>query len=214
MMEKKEPEKRVKKKKLTKEQRIRKLVLTLAVIIGVFVTAITTAYRKTRQEERKKNMVRDQLEEYYSKGDYKALTDYYYEQRPDVNDSKYAKYKSISGLYDEYAVVIGYLEDSYVKLTDEFDGNDDIRWDLEQAFRVILLCDISKEDGYPHDVEKGVTDIRKMTTDYLTEKLLLTSDEIEAIADQNLKAISREDTEKVNEVIDELAIEAMSRVSQ
>ena len=53
-----------------------------------------------------------------------------------------------------------------------------------------------------------------MMTDYLTEKLLLTSDEIEAIADQNLKAISREDTEKVNEVIDELAIEAMSRVSQ
>ena len=101
-----------------------------------------------------------------------------------------------------------------MKLTDEFDGNDDIRWDLEQAFRVILLCDISKEDGYPHDVEKGVTDIRKMMTDYLTEKLLLTSDEIEAIADQNLKAISREDTEKVNEVIDELAIEAMSRVSQ
>ena len=77
MMEKKEPEKREKKKKLTKEQRIRKLVLTLAVIIGVFVTAITTAYRKTRQEERKKNMVRDQLEEYYSKGDYDhAISDY------------------------------------------------------------------------------------------------------------------------------------------
>ena len=49
-------------------------------------------------------------------------------------------------------------------------------------------------------------------TGYLTEKLLITSDEIETIADQNLKAEGLEDTKKVNEVIDELAVESMSRV--
>ena len=168
-MEKNESERPSKKRKLTKKQRIKKLVMTLAIIVGIFVTAVTTAYRKTRQEERKKNMVRDQLEKYYSEGDYKSLSDYYHERETELTDSKYAKYKSICGLYDEYAVVKSYLDEAYVKLTDEIEENDDLRWELEQAFRVILLCDISREDGYPHDVEKGVTDIRAMMTGYFKE---------------------------------------------
>ncbi|MBQ8951460.1 MAG: hypothetical protein IJ065_09975 [Eubacterium sp.] len=211
-MDKKESERPSKKRSSSKKKRVKKLVLILAVIVGVFVTAIITAYQKTRQEARKVNMVRDEMERLYSEGDYEGLSEYYYEQKPDAADAKYAKYKSVTDIYNEYFIVMTYMEESYEKLTDEYEGNEDIRWDLEQMFRVILLCDICREDGFPHDEEKGVSDIRKMLTDYMTEKLLITSEEIESVAEKNLKAISLEDTEKVNEVIDELAIDAMSRV--
>ena len=204
--------KKIKSEKPSGRKRLKKLILTLAIIAGMFITAISVSYKKTREAERKKNQVRDEMEKMYSEGDYEALTDYYFKRKADLGDSKYAKYKSISELYAEYQFVMGFMDEAYGKLIDGVDGNDDIRWELEQAFRVILLCDVCKEDGYPHGEEKGVTDIRGLMTGYLTEKLLITSDEIETIADQNLKAEGLEDTKKVNEVIDELAIESMSRV--
>ena len=204
--------KKIKSEKPSGRKRLKKLILTLAIIAGMFITAISVSYKKTREAERKKNQVRDEMEKMYSEGDYEALTDYYFKRKADLGDSKYAKYKSISELYDEYQFVMGFMDEAYGKLIDGVDGNDDIRWELEQAFRVILLCDVCKEDGYPHGEEKGVTDIRGLMTGYLTEKLLITSDEIETIADRNLKAEGLEDTKKVNEVIDELAIESMSRV--
>ena len=204
--------KKIKSEKPSGRKRLKKLILTLAIIAGMFITAISVSYKKTREAERKKNQVRDEMEKMYSEGDYEALTDYYFKRKADLGDSKYAKYKSISELYDEYQFVMGFMDEAYGKLIDGVDGNDDIRWELEQAFRVILLCDVCKEDGYPHGEEKGVTDIRGLMTGYLTEKLLITSDEVETIGDRNLKAEGLEDTKKVNEVIDELAIESMSRV--
>ena len=204
--------KKIKSEKPSGRKRLKKLLLTLAIVVGIFITAISLSYKKTRQAELKKNQVRDEMEKMYSEGDYKKLTDYYYKRKSDLTDSKYAKYKSVSELYDEYEFVMDFMDEAYGKLTDDVEGNDDIRWELEQAFRIILLCDVCKENGYPHEEEKGVTDIRGLMTGYLTEKLLITSDEIETIADQNLKAEGLEDTKKVNEVIDELAVESMSRV--
>ncbi len=196
-----------------KKKRLRKLLITLGVILLLFLSAWWAAYTKTRSERKKKNAVRDKLEKYYADGDYEEMTNYYYMQG-DIKGTKYAKYKRMAELYDEYSAADGYIREAY----DKFASGDEVRvdysWELEQMFRVILICDIYRDEGYPYDEEKGVKDIRNKVTNYLQGVLLLTDSEIGKLSGRYLQAKTNEEIEEVKADIDKLAVESMSRLKQ
>ena len=201
------------KKKWLKKKWQRKLVFTLGFIILIFVSAWWAAYTKTRSERKKANAVRDKLEKYYAEGDYEGMTNYYYLQS-DVRGTKYAKYKRMAELYDEYAAADGYIREAYDKFASGEESQMGYSWELEQMFRVILMCDIYRDEGYPYDEEQGVKDIRNKVTNYLQGVLLLTDSEIGKLSGRYLQAKTNEEMEAVKADIDKLAVESMSRLEQ
>ncbi len=194
------------------KKKIRKFIKVLIITIIIFLASWWAAYSKTRAAHKKENFMVDELEKMYSEGDYSAMADYFFTRVNEPNDKKYAKYKRISELYDDYMTADGYMRDAYSKVVQGDNPNVDYSWELEQMFRVILLCDEYADEGYQYDEEKGVTDIRNKVVNYLQGVLLIDTIKIEKVADAYLEAKDSEAIQEVIRTIDVMAAESMNKV--
>ena len=206
-MEKEEDSKKDKKKALLK-----KILKILIILIIIFLASWWAAYSKTRKAHKKDNALYDELEKMYSEGNYSEMTDYYYQWSDKLEGRKYAKFKRVAELYDEYEAADGYMREAYSKYVEGEEAKADYAWEMEQLFRIILLCDVYREEGYPYDEEKAVTDIRDMVVNYLQGVLLLDKLQIEKTASKYLEADDTEEVDAVKVTIDRLAVESMSKV--
>lgn len=209
-------EKKSKKKnpkdKNNKKKKLRKFIKITLIVVITFLASWYAAYSKTRAAHKKENFMVDELEKMYSEGDYSAMTDYFFTRVNESNDKKYAKYKRVAELYDDYQTADGYMRDAYSKVVQGDNPNLDYSWELEQLFRVIMLCDVYADEGYPYDEEKGVQDIRDKVVNYMQGVLLLDTIKIEKVADAYLEAKDNDAIKEVIRNIDVMAAESMNKV--
>jgi len=195
-----------------KRNLLKKFIKIVVIIICIFLGSWWAAYSKTRSAHKKDNMMADEMEKMYAKGDYQAMTDYYFERMTDLGDKKYAKYKRIAELYDEYLTADEYIRDAYNKVVEGDNTGSGYAWEMKQLFRVILLCDMYREEGYPYGEEQGVTDIREKVVNYLQGVLLLDKISIEQVASMYLEAKDSDSIDKVMDLIDGFAAASISKV--
>ncbi len=211
-IEEKKSRKKNPKNNKNKKTKLKKFIKITIIIVITFLASWWAAYSKTRAAHKKENFMVDELEKMYSEGDYSALTDYFFTRVNEPNDKKYAKYKRVAELYDDYQTADGYMRDAYSKVVQGDNPNVDYSWELEQLFRVILLCDVYGDEGYPYDEEKAVTDIRNKVVNYMQGVLLLDTIKIEKVADAYLEAKDNDAIKEVIRTIDVMAAESMNKV--
>jgi hypothetical protein len=215
----------VKKKERTSGHRkLKKFIKILVFIIIIFLASWWAAYSKVRNAHKRDNTVLNEMEKLYSQGDYAGLADYYFLRVDDLKSKKYAKYKRVSELFDEYVTADAYMREAYDKVIQQNNEQDsqqddiqdnrqvDYTWEMEQLFRIIMLCDQYRDEGYPYDEGKGVSDIRDMAVNYLMGVLLIQKEDIEMIASKYNEADDPAAVAEVNDEIDKLAIESMNNV--
>lgn len=195
-----------------KRKLLKKFIKILVIIICIFLGSWWAAYSKTRAAHKKDNYMADEMEKMYAKGDYQEMTDYYFERVADLGDKKYAKYKRIAELYDEYLTADEYIRDAYNKVVGGDSTGSGYAWEMKQLFRVILLCDMYREEGYPYGEEQGVTDIREKVVNYLQGVLLLDKISIEQVASMYLEAKDSDSIDKVMDLIDGFAAASIKNV--
>lgn len=157
------------------------LLCITAVLVNLFFISLAWSFvysrvsPETQYRVQQKNI--ENLEKLYQQGDYEDLNRTL-EKIGDSYRSVYAKYETVSRIYEDLQAAEEYLDDILDFVSQDAQRSDMLEYDTARLFGVLNECSELKEAGYIYGEEAAVEKLSEEAYSLLRDKLLLTDEEI------------------------------------